>query len=538
MRNAMLQAVAQGVMLQWGWRRAVLAILAGALSSLAMPPFGLFPVLFLTFPVFVWLIDGSVASGPNKRRQELLSSAAVGWCFGFGYFLAGLWWVGGAFLVDAKTFGWLMPFAVMLMPAGLALFHALGAAAARALWRPGPLRVFAFAAGLAAAEILRGYALTGFPWNAFGYALAQTTVTLQLGALVGLHGMTAIAAFVFAAPAAFGLQDAANARGRLLVPALAVLILALGSAYGAYRLSIPEPPATAKRIRVVQPSIPQQQKFDSAKASETLSALLTLSDVATSPQSSGFADFDAVIWPESAFPFFLQDEPAAAAALAALIPDGKVLISGLQRYETDASHPRGYRGYNSIGVIDTSANLVAAYDKTHLVPFGEYLPLQDLLEAIGFRQLTNMPGGFDAGSARAPLSVPGLPAFLPLICYEAIFPGVADRALPRAVWLLNVTNDAWYGDTPGPRQHLLQARLRAVEEGLPMVRAANNGISAVIDSRGRILASLPLDERNVIDAVLPGALPPPPFTRLGVIPALVLVMLFFAGALVWRQAGR
>lgn len=514
----MLQALAQGIMLQWGWRRALLAVTAGAASALAMPPFGIFPILFVTLPVFVWQLDGAVSSGRTRRRDELVSAALVGWCFGFGYFLAGLWWIGSAFLVDAQTFGWLMPFAVVLMPAGLALFTALGATLARLVWRPGPFRVFAFAAGLGLSEIARGYLLTGFPWNAFGYALAANAATMQIGALVGLHGMSVLALFVFASPAALGLSDAAHSRGRILVPALAACVLLGSFGYGALRLSREEAAPQPVHIRVVQPSIPQEQKFDQEQASRTLSALLSLSDIATSPQNDGIGDFDVVVWPESAFPFYLQEEPAAVAALAALIPDGTVLVTGLQRYEKAPQTPRGYLGFNSVAAIDSAGEMIASYDKTHLVPFGEYLPLQSFMEWIGFRQLTNMPGGFDAGATRAPIAVPGVPAFLPLICYEAIFPGFADRDQPRAEWLLNVTNDAWFGDTPGPRQHLLQARLRAVEEGLPMVRAANNGISAVIDARGRVVASLPLNARNVIDADLPAALPPTPFVRFGLLP--------------------
>ncbi len=524
----MLQAVAQGVMLQWGWRRALLAMLAGAASVLAMPPLGAAPILFVTLPVLVWLIDGAVASGHRARLRTLLSAAAIGWCFGFGYFLAGLWWIGGAFLVDAERYAWLLPFAIMLMPAGLALFFAAAAVLARLMWRPGPLRIFVFAASFAAFEILRGYALTGFPWNAFGYALASTTLTAQVAAVIGLHGMTALALFVFAAPAALGLSDPAHRYGRISVLVLALGITALVGGYGAYRLSLPEPAPHDVRLRIVQPSIPQAEKWDPEKASQVLAAQMTLSDIATAPDASGIADFDAVIWPESAFPFFLQDEPTAIAALTALIPQGTVLISGLQRYEPTSQVPRGYHAYNALAVIGDNGQIQSTYNKTHLVPFGEYLPLQPFMEAIGFRQLTGLPGGFDAGAERAPLSAPGVPPFLPLICYEAIFPGVMARDLPRPAWLLNVTNDAWYGDTPGPRQHLMQASLRAIEEGLPLVRAANNGISAVVDSRGRTLTYLPLDARSVIDVTLPGAMPPPPFTRFGLFPALAIVGAFFA----------
>ncbi|MFN0265182.1 apolipoprotein N-acyltransferase [Tepidamorphus sp. 3E244] len=531
----MLQALAQGVMLQWGWRRVLLAMLAGGSSALAMPPFGFFPVLFFTFPVFVWLLDGAISSGTHKRRDELLTAFAVGWCFGFGYFLTSLWWIGNALLVDAETFGWLVPFATTLLPAGLALFTGLGALIARAMWRPGPFRVFAFAAGLGFAELLRGYIFTGFPWNAYGYALASNDATMQIASLVGLHGMTALALFIFASPAALGLSDAGHVRGRIAVPAIALALLVVSFAYGGYRLSLGEPQPLDARIRIVQPSIPQDQKFDPELASRHLSALMTLSDIATSPESSGVSDFAAVVWPESALPFYLSDEPAGKAALAALIPESTLLVTGLQRYEQDPDADDGYRNYNSIGAIDASGEMIAVYDKTHLVPFGEYLPMQSIMEAIGFRQLTQMPGGFDVGAQRQPISVGNLPAFLPLICYEAIFPGIVARSAPRAAFLLNVTNDAWYGDTPGPRQHLLQARLRAVEEGLPLVRAANNGISALVDARGRIVASLPLNARNVIDGNVPGAMPETLFVRLGVWPAVFILVLLFGAGLFWRQ---
>jgi apolipoprotein N-acyltransferase len=234
-------------------------------------------------------------------------------------------------------------------------------------------------------------------------------------------------------------------------------------------------------------------------------------------------DVTHLIWPESAFPFFLTREPDALDQIAALLPEGTVLITGAVRAPEMPPDAAITRAYNSIYVIDHDGSILSIYDKVHLVPFGEYLPFQDQLERMGLLALTKVRGGFIPGARRRAISVPRAPSFVPLICYEVIFPGEAVPAGERAGWMLNLTNDGWFGLSPGPYQHFAQARLRAIEEGLPVVRAANTGISAVIDPLGRVTASLPLGSEGVLDAGLPRAVAPPPYARIRDIPVGLLI---------------
>jgi apolipoprotein N-acyltransferase len=522
--------LAHRVMLAWGWRRAAIAATAGAVSTLALAPFNLWPVLFLTFPVLVWLIDGSAAG----RLGGVMSAAGAGWWFGFGYFLAGLYWVGHAFLVDAKTFGWLLPFAVAGLPAGLALFTAAGLALARAIWTRGPARVLALAVALTVAEWLRGHLLTGFPWNAYGYALTGPLVLAQSAALIGIWGLTFMAVAIFASPAVL-VDERTDTRRPWLAPLCAVLVLAACAAYGVVRLNqTPTGFVSGVRLRIMQPNLPQDAKFNYGAKQQVMSRYLTLSDRATGPATTGIRDVTHLIWPESAFPFFIAREPDALAQIAALLPQGTVLITGGVRPGEAAPGAKIVQAYNSIYAIDHDGSILGTYDKVHLVPFGEYLPFQALLESFGLMQLTKVQGGFLPGERRRPLALPGAPAALPLICYEIIFSGEAvPRASERPGWLINLTNDGWFGNSTGPYQHFQQARVRAIEEGLPLVRAANTGISAVVDPVGRIIQELPLAAEGVFDAPLPRPLPPTLFVRAG--DTVAALMLAGAAALVLRR---
>ncbi|MFL6946860.1 MAG: apolipoprotein N-acyltransferase [Xanthobacteraceae bacterium] len=525
-----LTQLAHRVMLAWGWRRAAIAAAAGAMSTLALAPFNLWPVMFLTFPVLVWLVDGSAAG----RLGGVMSAAGAGWWFGFGYFLAGLYWVGHAFLVDAKTFGWLLPFAVAGLPAGLALFTAAGLAFARAMWTRGPSRVLALAVALTVVEWLRGHLLTGFPWNAYGYALTGPLVLAQSAALVGIWGLTFMAVAIFATPAVL-VDERIYTRRPWLPPLCAALVLAACATYGLVRLNqTPTSFVAGVRLRIMQPNLPQDEKFNYGAKQQVMSRYLTLSDRATGPGTSGIRDVTHLIWPESAFPFFIAREPEALAQIAALLPQGTVLVTGGVRPEETTPGAQIVQGYNSIYVIDHDGSILGTYDKLHLVPFGEYLPFQGLLESFGLMQLTKVQGGFLAGERRRPLAMPGAPAAVPLICYEIIFSGEAvPRAGDRPGWLINLTNDGWFGNSTGPYQHFQQARVRAIEEGLPLVRAANTGISAVVDPVGRVINHLPLATEGVFDASLPRRIPPTLFVRIG--DSLAALMLAGAAVLVLRR---
>jgi apolipoprotein N-acyltransferase len=502
--------VAHAVVLSCGWKRAAIAFGAGAISALAMAPFHAWPVLFITFPVLVWLIDG--ASG---RYGRAVGAAWVGWCFGFGYFVAGLYWIGIAFLVDAKTFAWLLPFAVMGLPAYLALFTAAGAGLAGLLWSPGAARILALAAAMMVAEWLRGYVLTGFPWNAFGYALAAPLPLAQTASLIGISGLTLVAVAVFAAPAVLA-DDQAHTRNRWIPVALAGLVLAAMSVFGLMRLYAGSVPMIdGVKLRIMQPNLSQDAKFNYRAKAEVMARYVAMSERVTGPANGGLEGITHLIWPESAFPFLLAREPDALAQIADLLPTGTVLITGAARAAETRANSRPRQAFNSIYVIDHDGSILSVYDKVHLVPFGEYLPFQSLLESLGLRQLTKQQGGFAAADRRRSLPIPRAPAAVPLICYEVAFP---DELVPqgeRPHWLLNVTNDGWFGNSTGPYQHFHQARLRAIELGVPLVRSANTGISGVVDPFGRVVASLPLGSEGVLDAGLPARLPPTIFAGAG-----------------------
>ena len=548
-------AFADRIILSWGWDRRGIAFAAGACGALAMAPFDLFPAFFIPMVVAVWLIDGSAQSvrGQGWRNEALLRSmldaARDGWWLGFGFFVAGLWWLGAACLVEPDEFAWVLPFAVFGLPAVLAIFTALGFALARLLWSTGPGRIFALAFGLGVSEWLRAVVATGFPWNAFGMALGGNLVLAQPAALVGLYGLNVLAVLVFAAPACLA-DHHRGQRGtaRSLAPAaLGLGLLALMGAGGALRLwSAPADMTPDVRLRIMQPNLAQDDNFRADRKDEILKRYMALSDRATSPQTSGVADATHLIWPESAFPFILSRDADALARLGAFLGRGTVLVTGAARME---EIPRGARlpgesnvnYFNAIQALARGGEIVASYDKVHLVPFGEYLPFNGLLESLGMRHFVHIPGGFEPGSRRRLLQVPGLPPAAALICYEAIFSGeaVPDGELSeRPGLILNVTNDGWFGETTGPYQHLSQARLRAVEEGLPMVRAANTGLSAVIDPYGRILRQLPLGVDGVIDSPLPRAAPATFFAGHPLVGPLALVLFCLLGALLWRRQTR
>jgi apolipoprotein N-acyltransferase len=502
--------LAHAIVLAYGWRRALIAFAAGALSVLALAPFNAWPVLFITFPVLVWLVDGSA----DADGRGFWAAAGAGWCFGFGYFVAGLYWIGYAFLVDAKTFGWLLPIAVSGLPAYLALFTGLGLGVARLIWMRGPLRILALAVTLTAAEWLRGHLLTGFPWNTFGYALTEPLALAQSISLVGIWGMTFLSIAIFATPATLA-DDRKDTPHPYRALIIALMLLAAMGGYGLARLSAhPTTFVSGVKLRIMQPDLQQDAKFNYSAKNAVMQRYLRLSNRATGPNSKGVHDFNVLIWPESAFPFFLTREPDAMEQIAALLTPGTELITGAVRAAAE-SKPGHIRAYNSLYVIDPDGSIRGIYDKEHLVPFGEYLPFQSLLERLGLQALTKQVGGFLEGRQRTLMDVPGTPKMLPLICYEAIFPGQAVPAGERPGWIVNVTDDAWFGISTGPHQHFQQARMLAVAEGVPLVRAANNGISGVIDPVGRVVKYLPLGAEGVLDAGLPAVLAPTVYDKFG-----------------------
>lgn len=529
-----------------GWRRYLAAFLAGLVSALSMAPLDLFPLLFVTLPVFVWLMDGVYADSETRILQQGWRAFAVGWWFGFGYFLAGLWWIGNAMLVEAAVFAWALPLAVLVLPALMATFWGGAAVLARLLWSDHWLRVIAVAVALAAFEYLRGVVFTGFPWNTIGYAAMPTTLAMQSAALVGLYGVTLLAIIVFAAPLTGLVAPSVKGGGGLALLIAAALILAGHLGYGGWRLNT-HPTRFNENVvlRLMQPAIAQEKKFDPAETETIIATYLALSaaDAGESGETNGLDEIDFLVWPESAFPFLLTDRPDVLAAIGELLPENTHLITGAMRAEADASPTAEDRVYNSIYLIDGNGEIAGAADKVHLVPFGEYLPFQDRLERLGLEQLTQLRGGFTEGVDRRLIDGGEAGPFLPLICYEIIFSGdiqPSQTARPetganRARWIVNLTNDTWFGRTPGPHQHFRQSVVRGVEEGLPVVRVANSGISGISDAYGRVLQQLGLGERGSIDGRLPKPVASPTlFSSYG----NSLFFLMLAGLFVITMIGR
>ncbi|MBE0530506.1 MAG: apolipoprotein N-acyltransferase [Rhodospirillales bacterium] len=497
-----------------GWRRRGVAVLLGVLAAAALPPLHAVPLLVPAFAGWLWLIVAS---------PGVAAAFAVGWWFGLGHFAVGLYWIANALLVEPETYGWLIPFAIGGIAAGMALFPAAAAALVRALKGDGVGAVLLLAAAWTLAEWVRSWIFTGFPWNLIGTVWTAWPSMLQSAAVIGTYGLGLITVAVAALPAVAG-EEAMTPRRRLTALAAGVAALALLWVGGETRLALAGPAATVEgvRLRLVQPDIPQQLKWVPELRDRHL-----VRQVDMSRRGPGNAQPTIppthVIWAETAVPFFLANDPSRRAFLTQAVPEGGLLIVGAPR--TTATPQPQFEVWNSLEALDGNGRIVGTYDKFHLVPFGEYVPLRALLP---FKKLTDGRTDFSAGEGLKTLSLPGLPPASPLICYEVIFPGAVARRDDRPQWLLNLTNDGWFGFSSGPYQHLAAARMRTVEEGLPLVRVANGGISAVIDAHGRTVASLGLGETGVLDAPLPVALAaPPPYAGFG---ALLLLALGGAAA--------
>ena len=507
--------LAQDVAALTGWRRYGLAFLLGVAAAATMPPLDLTPLLAVAFPGLLWLDDGSAGPGASFR---------LGWVFGFGFFLAGLYWIAAAMFVDIGRFWWLVPFTAGGLPAGFAVYVGLALFATSLVVRwwhlPPPARMFAFAVAWSIAEWARGHAFTGLPWNLVGYAWSGgfpgAVAVLQSVALVGIYGLSFVSVLAVSLLALLGSPRQGPMRAaRRWAPAITAGVLILVPAFGgAIRLAIMPSVLTGTRLRLVQPSIPQTLKWDPAAARDNFRRLL---DLSAAPAREPLA---AILWPEAATPFVLGRDPAARRAIAAVVPKGGYLVTGTLRANPPPAPVEQI--WNSIEALDDRGDIVAHYDKTHLVPFGEYVPFRNLLPVT---KVTAGTIDFSAGGGPQTINLPGLPAFAPLICYEAIFPGAIVDEADRPAWMLNVTNDAWYGRTSGPYQHFAIARTRAVEEGLPLVRVANNGISAVVDPLGRVLERTDLDAVGYVDAMLPSPVGRTPYARAGDWMLLVLLVL-------------
>jgi apolipoprotein N-acyltransferase len=506
-----------------GWRRFLAAFVAGVLAAMAQAPLYVLPLLAVGFSTLVLLIDGA-----RRGERRARAGFAVGWFFGFGYFLVSLFWVGFAFLVQAEEFAWMAPFAVSGLPAFLALFTGGAMALAARFEVSGTRRIFAVAFLMMAAEYARGHVLTGLPWNLPGQVFAGAAAGAQTAAYWGVYGLSLVALLIAMAPVAFINER----RGLLKGVGVAIGAAAILYAAGFLRLHL-TPPADHPDafVRIVQPNIPQREKIDGDLWQRNYERHIAMSSAPGPADGRLF-----VIWPENAVPV-IDEVKDGLELLSRKLPKNAVLLAGAVRRETAASGAADY--YNSISVIaETAAGRVpiAHYDKHHLVPFGEYLPLEGLLRALGLAQLAPYDDGFRKGPGPATINIGG-PSFAALVCYEAIFPGQIYPRDRRPEWIATVTNDSWFGDSSGPRQHFDQARLRTIETGLPMARSANSGVSGLIDGTGRVRARIPLYKAGVIDAALPAALPATLYARLGDLPfALMMAAAALAGFFAGRPA--
>jgi len=496
--------------------RAALALAAGVMAALAHPPFGIWPGFF-GYALLIAVVDG------DEGKGRLWRAFGAGWLAGFGYFLIGCWWVAEAFLVDAEHQAWMAPFAVCILPAGLGLFWGLGCLLYRAIAPKGVARVFVFAAIFSLFEWLRGHVLTGFPWNLPGETWEAGSAPSQAAAWLGAYGLTFVTVL---AMAAFGpLLTAGNRKYRSGIAVVGAVIIATLWIAGTLRLAGAEPKNTRLVVRVVQPDVPQESKWTEGRFADIVRRYVNLT------ARSGDRDPDIIIWPEGALPASAEDtldpnkwvEPAIARSLS----PNQTLLMGTYREVKAAHGPSRY--YNSlVAVRRDGAGLKLAgapYDKYRLVPFGEYMPLDAWATALGVKTWAHVGDGFSSGPRPSPMAVPGLPRVQPLVCYESLFPGLAQDGTGRAGWIVNVSNDAWFGRSTGPLshflsgplQHLNQASYRAIEQGLPLVRATPTGVSAMIDPWGRVVKGARLNpgESGVIDEVLPAPAPATLYSRIG-----------------------
>jgi apolipoprotein N-acyltransferase len=494
------------------WARFILSLLSGMIMVAAMPPYGLWPMLFIGFSVFYIMLMG--ARG--------WSAFGLGWFFGMGFFTLGLSWIGNALLVPGNDFAWVYPFAIMGLPVLLSAFTGLAALATTYFWRDTRVAltgygIIIFALCFAIAEWVRGHIFTGFPWNLYGYGWVKNLEIAQLASIGGSYFLTLITILWATIPALVFLI------GRYAKLTVLIGLLSFGAAYayGAHRLaSNPTSYHDNIIVRPIQPNIAQEDKWNPRKTVANFQKHLALSV----PSNDEALDNDNVttilIWPETALTFTMLEDPLAQSQLSAVLQSFKgpvYLATGYLRVDQKDTPDYGDDlFYNSLIVLDKDAQIIATYDKAHLVPMGEYIPFQEYLNI----PLISSFNGFESGDAPKTLDIavskppladndishiatPYIPAFSPQICYEIIFPGAVVGRNAPADWVINVTNDAWYGDSIGPRQHFAMLIFRAIEEGVPIIRSANTGISGVVDPLGRTLARADLMTSNNTSSKLP-----------------------------------
>lgn len=502
-----------------GWRALAFCAVLGALANLAFPPFFFWPAFAAALSGLIWSLDAARLSA--KPRWAAFWRVAA---FGFAYYLVGMHWIAWAFLVNPGAhliFIW-MP--LVLLPGGLAALLAGFVSIGFRFWCAGPARLIVFAVAFMFGEWFRSslFGIGGLPWNLPGMIWAPGEAISQSASLWGIYGLSALTVVAMASPATLADARARGTTGSRAVPVIvAAIVFGAIWGWGARRLGeIPETPPEGPVVRLIEAGIPQNVKHQPGMAEKVVLRFLALSgpDTASSPRT--------VIWPEGALPYYLFEWPEALEVIANATGTRKFIV-GTPRRELVGTDDE--RAYNSLVVVDRSSAMRPSpqfYDKHMLVPFGEFMPFSGVLKAVGLKTLQDLaPGGFEPGPRPSSMTVPGLPPFGPLICYEAIFPGLSPNGADRPQWLINVSIDAWFGELMGPAQHAAQARYRAIEEGLPMARVASRGETGMIDAYGRWTAKgAPADpalygpdpegwRSSVVDAAIPAAADPTPYSN-------------------------
>ena len=467
-----------------GWRRNLTAFVLGVFATLTLAPFFFFPLLLPSFSGLLWLLDAA----PSRRRMFL-----DGWWWGWGFYMTGLYWFCIALLTDPEKFGWLIPPTLFGLTGIIAIYSGVACWLTSWIRIRGLSKIVMFTIVWTLVDYARGHLFTGFPWNLTGYSFGFADASLQMASIVGIYGMTWFALLLGTSPVALG----AKKRGWIYIAALWSLFI-FGTFWGAGRLhqvnSLPEEQRFVKNVlmRLVQANISQPHKWDPQLQIQGLREHIALT------RQDGLDKVTHIIWPETAVPFAISKGAPITKRLGDVIPAGKILITGTLRSEGSEEN---WQIWNSIMALDHEGNIVGSYDKIHLVPFGEFLPFRYLFPKEWLTPVGDMD--FSVGTGGRLVELPDLPPLLPLICYEVIFPELPLPDDIRPQMLLSVTNDAWFGSSTGPYQHFNMARMRAVEQGVPMVRVANTGISAVIDSFGQVIASMPLATKGYMDVKLP-----------------------------------
>ncbi|MCP5085467.1 MAG: apolipoprotein N-acyltransferase [Rhodobacteraceae bacterium] len=474
-------------LLTTGWQLAVLAFVSGALSALGQAPVSLPFFFLLTLPALGWLFLNS-----QSGRLRFLT----GWWAGAGYFAASLFWIVEPFWVEPEVFGWMAPIALLFTAGGLALFWGSGFFLAGFVNGRPAFRLIALAISWTSFEFIRSHVFTGFPWGLIAYSWSETPV-FQILAFIGPHGLGLLTLLL-------GFLPLIASRSLLIGASYSVVLTAVLWTGASQRIpDIVVYPAEPTVMRLLQPNAPQHLKWQPDMVPVFFNRLL---DQTKSPASH---PIDVVVWPETSVPFLLGDNTVALQTIADAAGPKTQVLAGIRRRE-DA------RIYNSLVHLDEAGGILSVYDKHHLVPFGEYIPFAGVLSRFGLRGLAAEDGGgFSAGRGVRIITSESLPAFIPLICYEAIFPGLVQTSDGRPGWLLHITNDAWFGAAAGPFQHLIQVRARAIEQGLPVARSANTGVSAMVDPFGNVVERIALNQSGFLDVELPAALPPTLYSRWG-----------------------